>query len=161
MRLDWIIMNIPFDYSYHNISFSELVQYNTHQCESAKILYIYLLECLINSIHILVRVLYKYYCHSPIQPQLKLVVTKCLVGPPTPPPPPSETFKTLIDNLGSWFLVCNLISTQPDKIWKTTSIFAYWKTTSIFWKMEDDLNFFENGRRPQFKRNKETTLSFK
>ena len=25
-----------------------------------------------------------------------------------------------------------------------------WKTTSIFLKMEDDLNFFENGRRPQF-----------
>ena len=25
-----------------------------------------------------------------------------------------------------------------------------WKTTSIFWKIEDDLNFLENGRQPQF-----------
>ena len=25
-----------------------------------------------------------------------------------------------------------------------------WKTTLIFLKMEDDLKFFENGRRPQF-----------
>ena len=25
-----------------------------------------------------------------------------------------------------------------------------WKTTSIFFLMEDDLNFFENGRRPTF-----------
>jgi hypothetical protein len=33
------------------------------------------------------------------------------------------------------------ISNQLDEIWKTTSIFL---------KIEDDLNFFEKGRRPQF-----------
>jgi hypothetical protein len=38
-------------------------------------------------------------------------------------------------------LVCNLPLTQLDEIRKTSSIFL---------KMEDDLNFFENGRRPQF-----------
>ena len=25
-----------------------------------------------------------------------------------------------------------------------------WKTTLTFWKMEDDLNFLENGRKPQY-----------
>ena len=29
------------------------------------------------------------------------------------------------------------------------TLLGKWKTTSIFLKMEDDLNFFENGRRPQ------------
>ena len=28
--------------------------------------------------------------------------------------------------------------------------FCKWKTTSIFLKMEDDLNFLENGSQPQF-----------
>ena len=30
------------------------------------------------------------------------------------------------------------------------TLLGKWKTTSIFLKMEDDLNFFENGRQPQF-----------
>ena len=38
-------------------------------------------------------------------------------------------------------MVCSLIITKLDKIWKATSIFL---------KMEDDLNIFENGRRPQY-----------
>jgi hypothetical protein len=33
---------------------------------------------------------------------------------------------------------------------KNNNIFLKWKTTSIFLKMEDDLNIFENGRRPKF-----------
>jgi hypothetical protein len=53
----------------------------------------------------------------------------------------TETFKALPGNLGNWFSICNLILTQLDDIWKTTSIFL---------KMEDDLNFFSNGRRPHF-----------
>jgi hypothetical protein len=34
--------------------------------------------------------------------------------------------------------------------WKTTSIFGKWKMTLITWEMEDDLNFFLNGRHPQY-----------
>ena len=37
------------------------------------------------------------------------------------------------EHLGSWFLVCNIVSTKLDEIWKTTSIFL---------KMEDNLNFY-------------------
>ena len=47
---------------------------------------------------------------------------------------PKKTFKALLDNLGSWFLVCKLILTQLDNIWKMTTIFL---------KMEDGLNFFQ------------------
>jgi hypothetical protein len=39
------------------------------------------------------------------------------------------------------FLVCNIASTQQDEIWKMTSTFL---------EMEDNLNFFENGRQHQF-----------
>ena len=49
-------------------------------------------------------------------------------------------FKAVQGNRGSWFLVCYLIFTQLEDIWKTTSIFL---------KMEDDLHFFSNGRQPQ------------
>ena len=38
----------------------------------------------------------------------------------------------VLDNLGSWFLVSNIVSTQLDEIWKTTSILL---------TMEEDLNF--------------------
>jgi hypothetical protein len=44
------------------------------------------------------------------------------------------TIRAVLDNLGSWFLACNLILTQLDELWKTTS---------IFFKMEDDLNIFK------------------
>ena len=66
-------------------------------------------------------------------------------------------------------MVCSLILTQVDEIWKNVlkkfedgrrpQNFSKWKTTSKklkmeddlnFLKMEDDLNFFENGRRPHF-----------
>ena len=43
------------------------------------------------------------------------------------------TIRAVLDNLGSWFSVCNLSLTQLDEIRKTTSIFL---------KMEDDLKFF-------------------
>ena len=39
----------------------------------------------------------------------------------------------VLGNLGSWFLVCNIVSTQLDEKWKTLSIFL---------KMEDYFNFF-------------------
>jgi hypothetical protein len=41
--------------------------------------------------------------------------------------------------LGSWFLVCNIVSTQLDEIWKTTSIFLKMEEDLNFQKMEDDL----------------------
>jgi hypothetical protein len=59
------------------------------------------------------------FCHSPTQPQLKLGVTKYLVGPPTTPPhpttPPRETLKALLDKIGGWFSVYNLIFTQLER----------------------------------------------
>ena len=33
--------------------------------------------------------------------------------------------------------------------WKTISIFSKLKTRLIFWQIEDDINIFANGRRPQ------------
>jgi hypothetical protein len=61
-------------------------------------------------------------------------------------PPPHHhttiTIREVLDNPGSLFLACNFILTQPPD--------EMWKTTSIFLKMEDDLNFFENGRQPHF-----------
>jgi hypothetical protein len=36
--------------------------------------------------------------------------------------------KAVRGNLGSLFLVCNLILTKLDEIWKTTYIFFKWKT---------------------------------
>ena len=53
----------------------------------------------------------------------------------TKPPHHVITFKAVSGNLGSWFLVCNL----------------YFNPTRL--NMEDDINFFLNGRRPQFFQN--------
>ena len=56
------------------------------------------------------------FCHNPTQPQLKLVVTKYMEGPPQPPHPTTrETFKALPDNPGGWFSVCNLMLTQLER----------------------------------------------
>ena len=63
-------------------------------------------------------------------------------------------------NLGRWFLVYNIVSTQLYEIWKTTSFFWKWKTTSFFLKMDDDLNLFENERRPQLFWKTKTTSIF-
>jgi hypothetical protein len=41
-------------------------------------------------------------------------------------------------------------TTKPTTQNKTTHLEEIWKTTSIFLKIEDNLNIFENGRRPQF-----------
>ena len=62
---------------------------------------------------------------------------------PTPPPPhpTTQTFKALPGNPGSWFSVCNLILTQLDELWKTTSIFLKMEDDLNFFQMEDDLNF--------------------
>ena len=68
------------------------------------------------------------FCHSPTQPQQELELD--LIMSRKPPTTHPGTFKALPDNLGSWFSVCNLILTKPDKIWKMTSIFFFkWKTT--------------------------------
>jgi hypothetical protein len=40
------------------------------------------------------------------------------------------------------------------------NIFGKWKTTSHFLQMEDDLNFVQNGRRPQFISKWKTTSIF-
>ena len=50
------------------------------------------------------------------------------------------TIRAVLNNQGHRFLVCSLIVTQPEEIWKTTLIFL---------KMEDNLNIFENRRQPQ------------
>jgi hypothetical protein len=81
-----------------------------------------------------------------LQPKTKLGWPHNWVEPTTTPPPPhhpttTQTFKAVPGNPGSWFSVCNLMLTQLDELWKTTSIFL---------KMEDDLNLFPNGRWPQF-----------
>ena len=93
-------------------------------------------------------------------------------------PTTKQTVKALSGNSGSWFSVCNLILTQPDKLWKTTSIFLKIKDDLNFfqmdddlnfvlgniassptkWNMKEDLNFFENGRQPQFFGKWKTTL---
>ena len=70
-----------------------------------------------------------------LQPNTKMVWPHNAVEP-THHPTTTDTLKALPGNLGSWFSVCNLILTQLDEIWKTTSIFLKWKTTSILvkWK---------------------------
>ena len=40
------------------------------------------------------------------------------------------------------------------------TVLGKWKTTSVFWEMEDDLKFWENGRRPQFLGKWKTTSIF-
>jgi hypothetical protein len=74
--------------------------------------------------------------------------------------PAPITISAVLDNLGSWFSVCNLILTQFDKTWKMTSIFL---------KMEEDLKFLKckmtsnlkMGRRLQFKKNGGQSQFFK
>jgi hypothetical protein len=56
-------------------------------------------------------------------------------------PTTKQTVKALSGNSGSWFSVCNLILTQLDKLWKTTSIFLKIKDDLNFFQMYDDLNF--------------------
>ena len=85
------------------------------------------------------------YCHNPGQPKTKSpgVVLLLLVRETTPhhhTTPGIITIRAVLGNLGSWFLVCSLILTQLEEIWKMTSIFL---------KLEEDINFFEKGRRPQ------------
>ena len=50
----------------------------------------------------------------------------------------------------SWFLVCNIISTQLDEIWKTTSIFLKIKYDLIFFWKSKTTSIFDTGRRPKF-----------
>ena len=80
------------------------------------------------------------YCRSPTQPRLYSIRDKS-VGWTTPNPPhhpthtqPSQTFMALPGNLGSWLLVCNLILTQLDEIWRT--IFIKTKLAEINWRHE-------------------------
>jgi hypothetical protein len=42
----------------------------------------------------------------------------------------------------------------------SAQISQIWKTTSIFWQMEDDLNIWVNGRRPQYLGEWKTTSGF-
>ena len=77
----------------------------------------------------------------------------------------------LLGNPISWFLVCNIVSTQLDEIWKSKSIFENgrqpqlfwnwkttfffkWKTISFFWKWKITSNSFENQRLPHFYKSK-------
>ena len=101
------------------------------------------------SIYNLYRNLYRifviltFYCHNPGQPKTKSpgVVLLSVRKPHHHTTPGMITIQAVLGNLGSWLLVCSFILTQLEDIWKTTSIFL---------KMEDDLNYFEKGRRPQF-----------
>ena len=82
-----------------------------------------------------------FYEHPLTQPRVVLLSVRKTT---TPPPPPNQVpfhFKPLPGNLGKWILVSILILTQLEETRKTTLIFL---------KMEENLNFFENGRQPQF-----------
>ena len=57
-------------------------------------------------------------------------------NPPHPPPN-----KLLRHFQATQEAVCNLILTQLDKLWKTTSIFLKIKDDLNFFQMDDDLNF--------------------
>ena len=59
----------------------------------------------------------------------------------------------VVGNLGIWLLVCNIVSTQLNEIWRMTS------NLFKFLKMKDDLNFWSwkmtstfssSGRKPNF-----------
>jgi hypothetical protein len=52
--------------------------------------------------------------------------------------------KFFLENIGSCFLVCNIVSTKLGEIWKTTSIF--FENGRQTWHLK-------NGRLPQFKKN--------
>jgi hypothetical protein len=65
---------------------------------------------------------------------------------PATHPPPTPTRESLFSNISHWML--------------TNLAHKNWKTTSIVWKVEDDLNFFGNGRRPQFLPKWKTTSIF-
>ena len=69
----------------------------------------------------------------------------------TTTPPEWLHFEPLPGNLRSWVLVCNLILTQLEEIWKTTSIFLKMEDDLNFLKMEDDLNSFGKGKMTSFK----------
>jgi hypothetical protein len=47
------------------------------------------------------------------------------------------------DNLGSWILVCNIVSNQQDEKWKTACFFLNGRRPQLSWKMEDNINFIE------------------
>ena len=56
--------------------------------------------------------------------------------------------------LGKWKMTSIFLKVEDDlnsfENVRRPHFFRKWKTTLIFLKMEDDLNFFENGRQPQF-----------
>jgi hypothetical protein len=56
----------------------------------------------------------------------------------------------VLGNLGNWFLVCNIVSTQLDEIKRRPHFFLKMEDELNNLFMEDDLNFLENERRPQF-----------
>ena len=98
---------------------------------------------------------YTIYCHNPGQPKTKspgVVLISVRKTTPHHTTPGMITIQAVLGNPGSCFLVCSLILTQLEEIWKTTSIFLKMEDDLNFvLKKEDDLNFFENGRRPQNK----------
>jgi hypothetical protein len=63
-----------------------------------------------------------------------------IIAKPTQPNPPTRKSKDI--------RICQAISQS-----KTNLGLHIWKTTFIFQKMEDELNFLKNGRRPQFFKN--------
>jgi hypothetical protein len=48
-------------------------------------------------------------------------------------------------------IIIKITSIHEDtyQIGRLPQYFIKWKVTSNIWKMEDDLNYFENGRQPQ------------
>jgi hypothetical protein len=80
--------------------------------------------------------------------------------PPDPHPPTHPTPPTPTHPPGKVYFPTFLSECWPSKVtvvgrWPQS--FVKWKTTSIFLKIEDDFNYFENGRRPQLWAKSKTT----
>ena len=68
-----------------------------------------------------------------------------------------DVLNFVLDNIGSWLLVCNIVSTQLDEIFKTKYFFLKMEDKfNFFLKIEEKLFFlnvgrpnFENGSQPQ------------
>ena len=72
----------------------------------------------------LIVVFYKYGHKS-----LKITWSGIIIGNVSHTTPGKITIRAVWGNIGSWFSVCNIILTQLDEIWWTTSTFFEWKTT--------------------------------
>ena len=59
-----------------------------------------------------------------------------------------DDLNLVLGNLGSWFLVCNIVAIQLDEIWKTTSFCL--KEDNLIFLFKEATFIILNGRGPQF-----------